>query len=363
MGRKTKYWLFGLLLSVLVVFVIGVGAEFLVRAIQSERGHVVETLFEIDEGTGLRVPISGFTSDQLTISTRGFRSPELVTPKPAERVRLAFLGGSTTISLEVKGNENTWPHRVWTHLSEAHPGVTFDYLNAAVSGYGVSHSLRRLEAQVAPAEPNIIVILHGYNDMTANSFALAKAEGLITERPAKESWLARQSVLWNLLEKNVKVFLRQQSEEASAEGTLEGFPAALGEEFRADLTALVEGARRQAEMVVLVTMAPRLRPGLSAEEQRDASVTARFYMPYLTMAAIADGYTVYNQVIKEVGASTGSLVVEAESFLAPEERFYTDSIHFTAEGSRVMAERISEALLASPAFAALLEARKAHASN
>jgi hypothetical protein len=74
--------------------------------------------------TGLRVPKPGVTRGRdhvIEVNSLGFRGPELEIPKPPGRVRLGFLGGSTTFCAEASANESTWPALVCAGLREAFP--------------------------------------------------------------------------------------------------------------------------------------------------------------------------------------------------------------------------------------------------
>src|SRR5262245_54368623 len=127
---------------------------------------------KIDPVTGLPVFQPGEIRGRVTrivIDEDGFRSPPLDHPKQASRIRLAFLGGSTTFCAEVSSNEATWPAIVERELSERFPEREFDFLNAAVPGYRLEHLQKRLEHHVAPQAPDVIVIYEATNDLSADT--------------------------------------------------------------------------------------------------------------------------------------------------------------------------------------------------
>ena len=57
--------------------------------------------FVTDPETGLRILKPGYRGQGLSINSLGFRGPEIETPKPPGRIRLAFLGGSTTTLVQI----------------------------------------------------------------------------------------------------------------------------------------------------------------------------------------------------------------------------------------------------------------------
>jgi lysophospholipase L1-like esterase len=317
----------------------------------------VEETFALDPATGLRVPVKNSRTGPIVINSRGFRSPEIVVPKPAGTVRIAFLGGSTTYCSEVSSNEHTWPHLVWSAIQAQWSDATIDYVNAGVPGYTLSSLRSSLKARVAPLDPDILVIYEATNDLTGNSFDLAARQGLVREHTEESlSWLSDYSLLWYLLEKNLLVWQRQAESDAVT-GLLKVDPAVLAAPFRTDLEALVREGQEVTLLVVLVTFSQRLRPGQTEEERRAAAITSRYYMPYMSSDQALAGFDAYNAVIREVAAQTGALLVEGEETILADAAHFTDSVHFTDLGSEAQAARVIRALLASDRIAELITTR------
>ena len=77
-------------------------------------------------------------------------------------------------------------------LKQRYPGVTVDFVNGGVPGY-----------TVAPLEPDVIVVYHATNDLSAEVNALAAAAGL-GRAHQQPGWLERHSLLWELVSKNLR---------------------------------------------------------------------------------------------------------------------------------------------------------------
>jgi lysophospholipase L1-like esterase len=268
-------------------------------------------------------------------------------------VRIAFLGASTTWCAEVSGNAMTWPHLVAENLRRAFPLSDIDYVNGGVPGYTAKSSLKNLEHRVTPLSPDIVVIYHATNDMSAELRRLAAAKGIIGDtRGEASSWLSGYSLLWNLAEKNLRIWLAQRKAERNA-GRLEVDAASLGGGFRGDLLALVRGAQKESRVVAVATFATRLRRGQGDEEQLQAAASALYYMPFMTPRGLIGAYERYNQVIREVASETGALLIDGETAIPGDARHFADSVHFTDAGSRAMATRVSSALGGSAEVRAL----------
>ena len=281
----------GVVLTLVVVFMLI--AETTVRTRQWYKYGTFWgfDLTQIDATTGLRVPIPNKSSGPVRINSLGFRGPEIESPKPQSTLRIAFLGGSTTFSQEVSGNEYVWPHLVWKNLTERFTTNTFDYVNAAVTAYSVNDSKLNFTHRVARYKPDIIVIYHAVNDIGINGMALALGEGLGENFKRKNdslwSSLIRISLLADLVNKNFTIMLRR--EQANNVLTIIRFyQEFMVNAFRQDLHALVETARDTAKLVVLPTFSNRLRREQNDEMQLVAAATHLFHVPFFTISDLLD---------------------------------------------------------------------------
>ncbi len=120
-------------------------------------------------GHKLRYDISGLSVPsgimEFEINSFGFRARSMKTAlKPAGTTRIFFLGGSPTQSLFVP-EEKTFAGLVEKKLSEAFPSRRFEAINQGISGYLAADSLAVLIYKVLYYQPDIVVVMHGVNDM------------------------------------------------------------------------------------------------------------------------------------------------------------------------------------------------------
>ena len=90
---------------------------------------------------------------------RGFRLPELPDRKEPGKIRIAFLGGSTT-----QGGYRPYPERAVAILNAAGGTNRYEALNAACSSYSTHQSLIVLQRLVLDLQPDLICLYHGWND-------------------------------------------------------------------------------------------------------------------------------------------------------------------------------------------------------
>jgi len=334
-----------------IVFLL-LATEAVVRvreAIKYGSADRIEDAWTFDPRFGLRIPVANYSNGRISVNSLGFRGPEIAVPKPPHTLRIAYLGASTTWCGEGSGNDRVWPHLVTASLSEAFPGTRFDYINAGVPGYTMPSILANLQKRVAPLQPDVIVIYEAANMLSGEMRERAEEAGLIKDRDVEvSSFLSQYSLLWYLVEKNLRLKAAQRN--AESHHLLDVDVNSLGSDYRKTLTDVVVAAQQDAKLVAVATFAIQPRAGQTAEQQKHASESALFYMPFVTPKTIIDVYARYNQIIREVARETGAFLIEGETDIPGDPVNFTDSVHFTDAGSAAMARRIGTALIARPAL-------------
>ncbi len=100
-----------------------------------------------------------------TVNSQGFVSTrEIPFHKSASELRIVTLGGSSTVG---NGNtdEDTYPRVLERLLRNAYPEREVNVINAAAGGYSTIESLGYLQSRMIHYNPDIILIMHGWNDM------------------------------------------------------------------------------------------------------------------------------------------------------------------------------------------------------
>ena len=353
--RKKAGWGTRILVLLAVALGLLLALEGALRARQwLKYGTFSATFYELEThaASGLEIPKPGSSVGTVQVNSLGFRGAEIEDPKPAGRLRIAFLGGSTTYCAETSGLEGTWPHLVTEGLREAFPGADLDYVNGAAGGYSTKQSLLNLQHRVAPLDPDVIVIYHGTNELTQDSREKAAQLGLFDPQVLEQDALGEISLAWYLIRKNV---LAQKRKSASVGGErLEVDPSTYSAPFGTRLRALIAEARKHAARVVVVTFSHRVRATQSADGRREASASSLYYMPYMTVDGVLAGFEEYNDLIREVAAETDVLLVEGEDEIPGNAEHFADSVHLTDAGCALQAQRVLEAMLADERLRELL---------
>ncbi|MGE5179735.1 MAG: SGNH/GDSL hydrolase family protein [Bacteroidota bacterium] len=309
-----------------------------------------------DPATGLRFARPHMDTGRIQTNSLGFRSPELETPKPRGRVRLAFLGGSTTFCAEVSSNAVTWPSLVMKKLEARYSDVSFDYVNAAEPGYGVASSLKNYRLRVARLTPDFVLYYEASNDFSMDTRDLARRRGLFRDEAESPSSLARISSAWGLIEKNLTY--RRRVAESRTGRRLDYDADSLARGFESRLVELIQTARETAPLCALATFSHKVRRDQPPAVQLQACTSSLYDSPYMSVAGLLDGWDAYNRAIAGAARETGAMLITGDETIPGDDLHFADSVHFKDAGSVLQAERIANALIASPEFNRLLASRR-----
>lgn len=345
-------WVGLVVFPVIAALLLALLAEGAARARQWSRYGTPASfadLYRTDDHLGLRVLKPKTRIGEITINSLGFRGPEIALPKPPGTFMIAFLGASTTFCAEVSGDSVVWPALVAEELGLHFPHVTIDFVNGAVPGYTIASSRKNLQHKIASLKPDLIVIYHATNDFSGEVRALAENAGLFSRSAAQsQSWLERHSLLWELVLKNLRVMVAQSDAATPPERRLPVDTASLGGRFREDLGSLLKESEATGARVAIATFSTHLRRDQSPEQRKRAAVSAHVYMPFMSIDGLLDGYERYNSLIVEVARAQSALLIGGETLIPGDPAHFVDSVHFSDQGSRAMAKRVVDALVADP---------------
>jgi lysophospholipase L1-like esterase len=352
--RRMREWLcrLGLILASAALALAAVeGAVRIRQRIRYGTADISVAQYRFDRATRLRIPVS---SGRIQINSLGFRGPELDMPKPPGRVRIAFLGSSTTFCAEVSDNFHTWPHLVTEAIRRAYPWADVDYVNAGVPGYTVLATQRNLDLRVKPLQPDIIVIYEGHNDISFDTRDLARAQGLDLGREDAASELGRFSGTWFLIEKNLDV-LGAERRARNQDHQLVFDPHQLSRAFEQRLRDFVKDAQQTGSLVAIAPLVNRIRASDPLDGQVRSAASLLYFMPYMSIRGVLAAYEEYNRVIRATAAQEGLILLEGDDSIPQDSAHFHDAIHFSDAGARAMAESVFAGLNADPRFRRTLQ--------
>ncbi|MHC4661502.1 MAG: SGNH/GDSL hydrolase family protein [Planctomycetota bacterium] len=277
----------------------------------------------------------------------GFRGHDVSVPKPAGKIRIFCLGGSTTYGHGLPA-EKSYPAQLDMLLKEKFPGRDMEVVNAGVPTYCSLSSLINLQCHILPLQLDIICVYHGANDMWPimspdfkpdythfykdypddSAFDAAAGRGTFSK-------ILECSRLFQILRYKYTDFRKKQGiiyyamHQPRDKWAQETKVSEQGiENFRRNIKSIVAVAREHKVKVVLATFA--------------------FRESIMPTPAQAECYKRMNNVIREAAESENVFLADVFSAVPDEAGNYcNDDIHLSEKGSKIQAKVIADAMEAA----------------
>jgi lysophospholipase L1-like esterase len=257
--------------------------------------------------------------DFFKTNSLGFRSPEIVLPKPEGIFRILCIGGSTTH--EAGGNAVTYPMRLEALLKEAFPEQPCEVVNAGIPGIFSRGHLRRLHDYLQ-VEPDLIVAHLGVNDV------LGIYSNPATNLPAKSSR-----------------FLRLFAPSITAPD-LDTFQNSLDSILGKNLRFLSEQFQREGIATVFASMPYPDPQAITKEQYQFFNYQGK--RSWNLLAFSLDQYVSYiqisNNLLKTIASETQSVYIPLAESMAGVTEVYNDFCHMTQPGIDAKAQIIFDAV-------------------
>jgi lysophospholipase L1-like esterase len=354
------------LAAAVVAVVVGFGlCEIAARIIYEappDPSREPQLLYQSNPDVGfLHVPNEqGYLDDGFaTINALGLRGPLPEMPKPAGTVRVLAIGDSTTFGWGVN-DDGTYVAQLDRDLEEAFPGRRISVVNGGVGAYDLRHDARLLQHFGPMLKPDLVIVGVYWNDLP---FEAVTPEGESisgggSEMPGGSSGNApskpfrignNPSSLNRLLRRSRLLYVLRRAWLAALTPT-----QAASNTVRWEM-ALLDGRHSEA-----IDRAWRdIETTLT--EIRDMGQAGGFAVGVLIVpirAQVEEDHpqAEYQTRVRAMADALGMFVIDPlPAFLAQppdRKRFFIpyDRIHFTAEGNKVLADAVFDALRGRPEF-------------
>ncbi|MEQ1888490.1 MAG: hypothetical protein ABL951_04830 [Alphaproteobacteria bacterium] len=307
--------------------------------------------FVLDPVTQLRIPRPNAKMGVIQFNSHGFRGPEVALAKPPSTLRIAFLGNSTTLDLGIP-EDSTWVAIASAELAKRAPsGCRVEYINAALPGTNVPRLTQYFASVVQRFKPDLTVVMPG--DVENDNEEDLKVRGYDREKVSAPSWVAQKSLLWAKIEKNLLLISLQRKVRQGID-YIEFDEQKHAAIFKRRLIDLVKEMQAHDSMAALVSISGYARIGHKGDDQTRA-LEALLYNPFTSIEDLLAGREAYNASILEVANEQNTLLVNTQSSIPPDEKYFIDNVHFTILGSAMHGKLVSDAIASSSRFPELLE--------
>ncbi len=265
------------------------------------------------------------------INQLGFRGPEIEIAK-GEHFRIVALGESTTFGDTLRAGDRTWPELLEARIAnELVCEKPIQVINAGVPGWTLANQLARLERDVYPLAPDVIVSYHGYNGFPYLLSEIPAVQvGAVPEAPPRPSAFLAQ------VESAARVWWFKRRYEAARRLDSKALEMDVQLSRYAELyRQLVAETRARKIDLVLCSFAMAVTP-----ESPDEVI--RFYEPvFPDLRAGILANRLHTQLVTQLAERNGlPLIDTAPGLNGAWQDAYADPIHFTQIGRERLAAHV-----------------------
>jgi hypothetical protein len=281
-----------------------------------------------------------------TLNNAGFRGPEVrLTPRP-ECVRVAVMGASETFGA-LESPEKEYPAQLGDSLRRR---GCYEIINAAVVGMSLTEQIRLWDKWVSRFQPDIVVIYPSPAFYLSDQAPRFRSYGAVpAARPPR---FASRLVdrLYSRIE--YPAFIQRRRVAKAIADARNGKPAEwffrqVPDErlalLRQHLDSLISSVRARGAIPVLVTHAMRFGASIKGEDRDLLRSWVRF-TPRATEEVLL-AFELESAVMeRDLAKTRGVPLVDAAAIMTGRTEMFGDAVHFTDEGSSVMARSIASVI-------------------
>lgn len=356
--RQNLLLMLGTILALLLLGEMGIRISdaFDGKAFSSRRNRVVREPRSVRPfrmfGKDLYTEVDG---ESMIVSRHGELYP---LAKPPDAFRIVCMGGSTTENIpSLRAGGTHYPLRLQELLRERTGRGDVEVINAGHSAYSTAHSLILLELNVIHWDPDLVILSHNINDLSAAWFPdfTFDYSNKYVHRPFVPEEVR---TLPNLLLQNFQVYWVLKKRFAKLEKRLRGPtsssfrrrsygeqpPEAVVRVFEANLASFVAVAR--ARDIEVVFGSQPLQPAEESFAEHHQWKEYNDIVDYPLHAEFVAHHRAFNAVMATVAADSGVPFVSNDAALGGRPENFTDHVHYTPAGVEALARSYADALLA-----------------
>ena len=268
-----------------------------------------------------------FSTLTYRINALGIRGDEVSEQKTGKRI--IALGNSCTFGWGV-GGQHTWAVRLQQQLNTDLAPETFEVLNCGVPGYS-SFQGRKYLARLLPLEPDIVLIIFGWNDHFPAGHGIRDNQQQMP--PGVVLWIQNLVSRLQLYQVLRKVVLSVSEEPQNIRlGDISLMPRVTVLEMGENLTAMIDTIRHAGAEPVLVV------PPIASQ--------AKYSLP--RRSPFHEQHAAYQAEIRKVALLTGTLLINLQPVFDEHDDLFDsamdDPIHFNSRGHWIAASMIADSL-------------------
>ena len=262
---------------------------------------------------------------EITTNQFGLRGPEIESAKPAGTKRIAVIGGSSAFGYLVN-DDQVASRLLENNLREQ--GFDVEVLCGAVPGYNLYQTTARFKRDIAPLQPDVVLLYAGWNDLTYLTSDQPNAEQYrILACPNSRQRFLSHSVFYGF------VFYRMLGSPVfapPAEKQLH-LTEAGKQQYRANLVELAQQVHSANARLVVCSQLTAAHPDADSRAQQYVGTDAGHIRQTTEMMSWV------RDTLQEFAANNESPFIDAYNDLPATPENLGDAIHLTAPGEQAIA--------------------------
>jgi hypothetical protein len=267
--------------------------------------------YEYQRGSGFQKKING-QDYQARINGLGFRTRDIIIPKPQGSYRIVCIGGSTT--MEGQTNNTTYPALLEKRLQAYFNSNRIEVLNCGISGIGASHELEKLPVYLR-LEPDMLLEYNFVNDLCGKLFPR-----WWRKRPLWKRILTNSLFLTDMFPEQLLI------SKQDAEKEINSFVISKLEKIA------VEAARHNVKVVFCSFACPDIAQ-LNKEEREFFHYNLhRFWQLKISLKTYSNLVAMYNASLYQLCKKYRLQFIPVGEYLSGGNNYFRDIVHLTGEG-------------------------------
>lgn len=277
--------------------------------------------------------------------------------KPEGTFRIVAFGGSSTENIQaVRKSGIHYPLQLQSELRQRLVRENVEVINVANSAYATPHSLILLELDVLSWEPDLVILSHNTNDLSATywpDFTFDYSNKYSDPYYLGEDYKSRFTTMnaifqhfqlyWVVKDRLNRALNKQAFTVKRRSYGDEPDPAGVAV-FERNLQSFVALAKSNGVQVLLVSQ-PYYAANASTSGVFEKPYNKSVVRPLPDEEAVFHAY--YNKVIRRVAADTGAWFLDNAQLMPNQDEYFSDSVHYTIAGVERLAGNYADFLVAT----------------
>ena len=301
----------------------------------------MSTILPLNQDKGFRY--GQFTSNNFRHNDGPRGDRDIVVPKPENQFRILCLGASTTGNyIQYEGKEYSYPMELELYLKKRYPKMDIIVHNCGYGGWTSAEILINFLLNLYDTEPDVVLIYHAYNDLVPSLTPGFLSDYSHARRNLGETYHKYRIAsgipdlpfaIYNCLLNHVFPYMNPRY--GVIQATSRNRPDLNGQfcglnTYRRNIEHLVKICKESNIDVIVSTFSHYLY---------DEIKNSKVHLKYL------EGLQAENEEMKKIAQKHQIPLVDNRQLIPEEEKYFTDSIHFTPDGMKLLARNFGEEIV------------------